>query len=252
MRQDLAPEEAPSRASEFLASHLDGLLQAARLGPVLDLACGDGRNGLALAMAAASMGAPGPDGGPDRSGHGGASPVGASGMAPDGTGTGSRERLFPSSEQRPALQAVTGPDRIPAHVLLVDKDPLALESLAALGHPANVRFERMDLESDPPPDFGLERFGAVLVFRYLHRPLIAGLRRCLVPGGTLLYETFLTGQEVYGRPRNPEHLLRPGELAAWFGDWEVLELFEGFLADPPRVMGRLACRKPRVASQPGP
>jgi hypothetical protein len=30
----------------------------------------------------------------------------------------------------------------------------------------------------------------------------------------LLYETFAVGNEVFGRPKNPDFLLRPGELVA--------------------------------------
>ena len=34
----------------------------------------------------------------------------------------------------------------------------------------------------------------------------------LAPGGALIYETFARGHERFGRPSNPEFLLRPGEL----------------------------------------
>ena len=34
----------------------------------------------------------------------------------------------------------------------------------------------------------------------------------LAPGGILLYETFALGNEVYSKPRNPDHLLKSGEL----------------------------------------
>lgn len=188
----MTAEDVAARASELLVRWRGDLLRAARLGPVLDVACGDGRNGLALALAALA----------DRD-------------AP----------WFPE-------------------VLLVDRSADALENLAGSGLPQNAAFRLMDLETPEPPSFGVDAFGVVLVFRYLHRPLIPVLRACLAPGGMLVYETFLEGQEVYGKPRNPGHLLRRGELSSWFGDWEVLELYEGELASPPRVMGRVVCRKP--------
>jgi hypothetical protein len=34
----------------------------------------------------------------------------------------------------------------------------------------------------------------------------------LVANGIFLYETFAIGNEVYNRPRNPDHLLKSGEL----------------------------------------
>ena len=186
------PPGVAARASEFLARWRGRLLEAARLGPVLDVACGDGRNGLHLAW-------------------------------------------------------------FGARVVMLDRSEEALAGLEAMGRPANASFARMDLETPDPPSFGNGLFGAALVFRYLHRPLVPALKACLKPGGMLVWETFLEGQEAYGKPRNPDHLLRKGELASWFKDFQVLELFEGRLDDPPRVMGRVACvKKLPVASRPGP
>jgi hypothetical protein len=34
----------------------------------------------------------------------------------------------------------------------------------------------------------------------------------LAEGGVLLYETFAAGNERFGKPSNPDFLLRPGEL----------------------------------------
>ena len=34
----------------------------------------------------------------------------------------------------------------------------------------------------------------------------------LAPGGVLIYETFARGNEAFVRPRNPDHLLKSGEL----------------------------------------
>lgn len=214
----MTAEDVAAKASELLMRWRGDLLRAARLGPVLDVACGDGRNGLALALA-------------DRPGGENSRPADCSGLG--------------EAADAPASQAQGCDDRpwFP-EVLLVDRSAGALENLAGSGLPQNAAFRLMDLETPEPPSFGVEAFGVVLVFRYLHRPLIPVLRACLAPGGMLVYETYLEGQEAYGKPRNPDHLLRRGELAAWFGDWEMLELYEGELASPPRVMGRVVCRKP--------
>lgn len=74
-----------------------------------------------------------------------------------------------------------------------------------------VRWLQADLEGDPWPFTG-EAFQAVVVTHYLHRPLFRPLLAALAPGGVLIYETFSMGQAKYGRPRNPAHLLMPGEL----------------------------------------
>ena len=69
-----------------------------------------------------------------------------------------------------------------------------------------------DLENGAPWPLGERRFAGVVVTNYLHRPLFPSLLAAVASGGLLLYETFAAGNERFGRPRNPEFLLRPGEL----------------------------------------
>jgi len=63
-------------------------------------------------------------------------------------------------------------------------------------------------------------FAGICVVNYLHRALMADIAAALEPGGVLIYETFARGNEDFVRPRNPDHLLKSGEL---------LELVEGRL-----------------------
>lgn len=102
----------------------------------------------------------------------------------------------------------------------------------------------VDLEIPGEEPLQKESYGAILVFRYLHRPLIPMIRKALRPGGLLLYETYTAGQSKFGRPCNPDHVLRKGELMKWFEDWEVIHYFEGILKEPLRAMAQIVCRKP--------
>lgn len=77
--------------------------------------------------------------------------------------------------------------------------------------PPGVEIVEADLEGSPWP-FGDRRFACVVVTRYLHRPLFPHLVDAVAPGGLLLYETFMVGNEHFGRPSNPAFLLRPDEL----------------------------------------
>ena len=61
-------------------------------------------------------------------------------------------------------------------------------------------------------------FDLVLVTNYLHRPLLGQIFALVRPGGLLLYETFGKGNEIFGRPSNPEFLLCEGELASALPD----------------------------------
>jgi SAM-dependent methyltransferase len=69
-----------------------------------------------------------------------------------------------------------------------------------------------DLETPRGWPLGERRFDAIVVTNYLHRPLLPALAIALQTGGVLLYETFAAGNEQYGRPSHPDHLLRPNEL----------------------------------------
>ena len=93
-------------------------------------------------------------------------------------------------------------------VVAVDRDA---ETLATLVGEANIDPRRLDLETGSWPLEG-ERFDAIVVTNYLHRPLFAFLLAALSEDGVLLYETFARGHEAYGRPTNPDFLLQPDEL----------------------------------------
>jgi SAM-dependent methyltransferase len=115
-------------------------------------------------------------------------------------------------------------------VLAVDRDPEALARLAGV---AGVRTALADLEGAPWP-FGAGAFDGVVVTNYLHRPLFAPIAASLAPGGVLIYETFMQGNERYGKPSNPAFLLRPNELAEAFGDPLELVAFEQGRVDRPK------------------
>jgi SAM-dependent methyltransferase len=79
-----------------------------------------------------------------------------------------------------------------------------------------VEFVKADLEDGSPWPFAARRFGGIVVTNYLHRPLLPALVTGLADGGVLIYETFMIGNERFGRPTNPSFLLRPGELLEAF------------------------------------
>jgi SAM-dependent methyltransferase len=154
-------------------------------GPVLDLACGDGHNGIFLAC----QGIP---------------------------------------------------------VICCDKSPAALARADAAAAELGVAIQtwEVDLEQADTHPLPSASYGGILVFRYLHRPLIPDIRRALLPQGLLFYETFTIQQPAFGKPHNPDYLLKPGELLSWFEDWHILHFFEGIRSGPQRAVAELVCRKP--------
>jgi len=112
----------------------------------------------------------------------------------------------------------------------VDRDAQALSALAGV---AGVTTRVADLEGGEWPYAG-EHFDAIVVTNYLHRPLFSHLVAAVAPGGVLIYETFAAGNERYGRPRNPDFLLKPGELMqVAHGRLEVVA-YENLAVEVPR------------------
>lgn len=117
-----------------------------------------------------------------------------------------------------------------------------------------------DLEAQPWP-FEAQRFGLIVVSRYLWRPLLPQLLQALDDGGYLLYETFTQPQATLGSPRNPDFLLATGELLriATRAQLEVIAYEDGYEVNaqlqpaPPagrlgvpggQYLQRLAARRP--------
>ena len=121
-------------------------------------------------------------------------------------------------------------------VLAVDREPQALPG---------IRFLRADLEGGSPWPLPGESFQGIVVANYLHRPLLPLLRDALAPGGVLLYETFMAGNERYGKPTNPAFLLRPGELWEAFAGLHCIAFEQGTVSQPkPARIQRLCAMRP--------
>lgn len=124
-------------------------------------------------------------------------------------------------------------------VTAVDRDAAALEILKAQAPEVDVL--EWDLEQGAWPYAG-RQFDAVVVCRYLHRPLLPAFANSLAPGGVLIYETFMRGHEQYGRPSNPDFLLASNELIDVFRPLLTIAAYEeGLLQLPPHpaVLQRL-------------
>ncbi|OQX07895.1 MAG: methyltransferase type 11 [Thiothrix lacustris] len=128
----------------------------------------------------------------------------------------------------------------------IDYIPGALQRAQYLAHSQHVTVTtlQLDLETgeDPFVTFADGQFALITVARYLHRPLFPWLKRLLKPGGILIYQTFMQGSEQFGSPRNPNFLLKPGELAQVFAHTEIL-LDEVETLDDGRPVSAFICRQ---------
>jgi SAM-dependent methyltransferase len=131
-------------------------------------------------------------------------------------------------------------------VVAVDRDTAALR--AAFAGDAATEIIEVDLEDGGPWRLG-QGYDGIVVANYLHRPLLPALAAALAPGGALIYETFMAGNERFGRPANPDFLLLPGELLAAFIDHLSVVAFEqgGVTAPRPAFVQRIAAAKGEAA-----
>ena len=87
-----------------------------------------------------------------------------------------------------------------------------VSGLADLAGRPGLEVVAADLEDGGRFPLAGRRFAGVVVTNYLYRPILPALVHAVAPGGALIYETFAKGNEKFGRPANPDHLLNPGEL----------------------------------------
>jgi SAM-dependent methyltransferase len=132
--------------------------------------------------------------------------------------------------------------RLGFRVDAVDRDSTLLAPLTGI---SGITTKCADLESGPWPYAG-EVFDGVIVVHYLHRPLFPHLLSAVAPGGVLIYETFAAGNERYGRPANPDYLLRPGELLDLVhGRLRVVAYEDLFVEEPrPAMVQRICAVRP--------
>jgi SAM-dependent methyltransferase len=145
----------------------------------------------------------------------------------------------------PVLDLAAGKGRHSRLLLAAGHEVIAadrnLEGLSDLAGQERFRAVGIDLEAKSWP-FGAAEFAAIVVVNYLHRPMFPHLAGALKDGGVLIYQTFAAGNEAYGRPKNPDFLLQPGELLAAFTPaLTVIAYQHGVVQRPaPAVIQRIA------------
>ena len=128
-------------------------------------------------------------------------------------------------------------------VTAVDRDISRLGDIVR--HP-NLTILETDLEAgDDPWRPAPATYGTIVVTNYLWRPLLPALIEAVKPGGMLLYETFALGNERFGKPSNPDFLLRPDELKDAVADkLEVVAHEQGHVTEPrPAVIQRICASR---------
>ncbi|CAH0228128.1 hypothetical protein SRABI118_02397 [Massilia sp. Bi118] len=125
-------------------------------------------------------------------------------------------------------------------VTALDRDAQALAAAAGQG----IVTLQHDLEAPGAAwPFAPGSLAGIVVTNYLHRPLFGRIAAPLAPDGVLIYETFARGNEIFGKPSNPDFLLNPGELLALVasGGLRVVAYEDGVVESPKPARVQRLC-----------
>jgi SAM-dependent methyltransferase len=103
-----------------------------------------------------------------------------------------------------------------------------------------IDFEKEEFAFDPQ----LEKFSGLIVTNYLYRPHLGNMLELIDEGGVLIYETFAIGNEAFGKPSNPNFLLRENELLEVVlakKSFHVNAFESGYVEDPKPAMIQRIC-----------
>jgi tellurite methyltransferase len=127
--------------------------------------------------------------------------------------------------------------------IFADQNPTALASIATMQNISTAQCWQVDFENGQQ-QLQPNSYQGIVVFRYLHRPLIDDIKQAVCSGGIVIYETFTVDNRQFGRPNRDAFLLHLGELKDMFCDWECLHYFEGIERNPDRAIAQIVCKKP--------
>lgn len=167
-----------------------------------------------------------------------------------------RDRLRATAALGPCLDLACGRGRHTRFaaqcglvVVALDRDAAALREIEAFATRESLAISPLRADAESPLGLPLApgRFGAVLVSRFLFRPLAPQIEALLAPGGVLVYETFTIRQRELGRgPKNPAFLLNEGELPRLFPALRAEQHVESLRGAPtPSWLAGLVATKPR-------
>jgi SAM-dependent methyltransferase len=123
-------------------------------------------------------------------------------------------------------------------VLAVDQDISAIQKLQN----SSIQVRQLDLEGAVWPLEGQE-FAGIVVSNYLYRPFLGKLPDMLQEDGVLIYETFAEGNGRFGKPSNPNFLLKTGELLtlAEYSSLKVIAYEDIYVDQPKPAMIQRIC-----------
>ena len=125
------------------------------------------------------------------------------------------------------------------NVIAVDQNITTLSNFN--GH-SKLRIIKADLEANSHAPFNAGVFNGIVIVNYLYRPIFQQIIEMLDIGGILIFQTFMVGNELYGRPRNRDYLLLKDELKNFFSKkLFIIDFQQGYSDHPSKSVIQKIC-----------
>jgi len=122
----------------------------------------------------------------------------------------------------------------------VDISAEAVNKAQELAHNFGLNLKALVADLEDSYRIEQDSYEVIICFNYLHRPLIPQIKEGLCRGGMVVYETFIVDQAQFGKPNNPDYLLKHNELIDLFCDFRCLRYREGILESRKAIASIIA------------
>jgi tellurite methyltransferase len=123
----------------------------------------------------------------------------------------------------------------------VDIAPEAVSAARKSARKAGVTIRAHGADLEGNYQIAKGAYDVIICFNYLQRSLIPQIKDGLRQGGMVVYETFIVDQaQLFGKPRNPDYLLKHNELLDMFRDFRCLRYREGIIEGQKAIASIIA------------
>ncbi len=128
----------------------------------------------------------------------------------------------------------------------VDISSEAVKSVLELARNIGVNLKARVADLEEKYQIVKGAYDVIICFNYLQRSLIPQIKEGLCAGGIVVYETYIVDQAQFGKPKNPDYLLRHNELLDMFREFRCLRYREGIVENRKAIAGIIAEKIQRI------
>jgi len=122
----------------------------------------------------------------------------------------------------------------------VDISPEAISAALESAEEAGVMIKVQVADLEKAFHIKGDTYDVIICFNYLQRSLIPEMKNGLRRGGMIVYETYIVDQAQFGKPKNPDYLLKHNELLEMFHEFRCLRYREGVFEGPVAIASIIA------------